>query len=326
MKNFALIGAAGYIAPRHMRAIKETGNRLVAALDRSDSVGVIDSYFPEADFFTEYERFDRYLEMLRRKRRKQAVDYVSIASPNYLHDAHIRFALRSGAHAICEKPLVLNPWNLEALEEAEAEYGRRVYSVLQLRLHPEIIKLKNRVEQNGDTKLYDIDLTYITSRGRWYHYSWKGDSEKSGGIATNIGVHFFDMLTWIFGPARRNTVHLLQADRAAGYLELAKARIRWYMSINEEDLPQETRAAGKRTYRLIEIDGQPFNFTEGFENLHTRLYEETLEGRGFSARENLNAIEIVHSIRHGVPQPTRGERHPMLARIAVPGVFAVKAG
>jgi UDP-N-acetyl-2-amino-2-deoxyglucuronate dehydrogenase len=326
MKNFALIGAAGYIAPRHMRAIKETGNRLVAALDKSDSVGIIDSFFPEADFFTEYERFDRFLEMLRRKQNGRAIDYVSIASPNYLHDAHIRFALRIGADAICEKPLVLNPWNLEALDEEESEYGHRVYSVLQLRLHPEIIKLKKRVDQDSNTKLYDIDLTYITSRGRWYHYSWKGDSEKSGGIATNIGVHFFDMLAWIFGPARRNTVHMLQADRAAGYLELQKARIRWFMSTNEEDLPQESRLTNKRTYRLIEIDGQPLNFTEGFENLHTRMYEETLEGRGFTARDNLNAIEIVHGIRHGIPQLNRGERHPSLASIGVPGVFAVKAG
>jgi UDP-N-acetyl-2-amino-2-deoxyglucuronate dehydrogenase len=313
MKNFALIGAAGYIARRHMQAIKETGNRLVAACDKNDSVGIIDSYFPEADFFTEIERFDRHLEMIRRKQKDLAADYVSIASPNYLHDAHIRFALRIGCHAICEKPLVLNPWNLDALQEMETEFGCRVYSVLQLRLHPEIVNLKQRIDANGSGTIYDIDLTYITSRGRWYFYSWKGDEEKSGGIATNIGVHFFDMLTWVFGPPKRNIVHLKQPDRASGYLELSKARVRWFLSLNKEDLPMEVASAGKRTYRCIQINGQPFDFTDGFEKLHTRLYEDTLAGNGFSIEDSRHAIEIVYGTRQAIPQPSRGEHHPLVA-------------
>jgi UDP-N-acetyl-2-amino-2-deoxyglucuronate dehydrogenase len=311
MSNFALIGAAGFVAPRHMKAIQQTGNVLVAVLDRNDSVGIIDSYYPDADFFTEFERFDRHLEMLRRKNKDQAVEYVSIASPNYLHDAHVRFALRIGAHAICEKPLVLNPWNLDALSEAESEFGRKIFSVLQLRLHPEIIKLKQRIDSTVD-EVYDIDLTYITSRGRWYYRSWKGDEEKSGGIATNIGVHFFDMLSWVFGPYKKNIVHLLQPDRASGYLELQKARVRWFMSLNRSDIPEEARAAGKRTYRLLRIDGQPFDFTDGFESLHTRLYEEVLRGNGFTIEDNRQAIEIVHGIRQAVPQPNRAELHPFL--------------
>jgi len=314
MKNFALIGAAGYIAPRHLKAIKETGNNLIAALDKSDSVGILDSFFPQADFFTEFERFDRHLEMLRRKEPDRAVHFVSICSPNYLHDAHCRFALRIGADAICEKPVVLNPWNIDALQEAEKEYGHRIFSVLQLRLHPQIVELKKKIESNSTDKKYDIDLTYITARGRWYYYSWKGSEEKSGGIATNIGVHFFDMLSWIFGPPQRNIVHIKRPDIASGYLELKKARVRWFLSLRFEDLPKEAISAGKRSYRCITIDGQPFDFTDGFQDLHTKLYEEILKGNGFGLDENRNAIQIVYDIRNARPEPNSGERHPLCPR------------
>jgi len=315
MKNFALIGVAGYIAPRHLRAIKDTKNRLIAALDKSDSVGILDTFFPEADFFTEFERFDRHLEMLRRKEPQKAVHYVSICSPNYLHDAHCRFALRIGADAICEKPVVLNPWNIDALKEAEEEYGHKIYTVLQLRLHPEIIKLKQKVERDGKNKVYDIDLTYITARGKWYFYSWKGMEDKSGGIATNIGVHFFDMLTWIFGPPSLNIIHLRRPDIAAGYLELKRARIRWLLSLRFEDLPPEILASGRRSFRCIIIDGEPFDFTDGFQDLHTRVYEEILKGNGFSLDENINAINIVYNIRHLEITPYKGERHPYLEKL-----------
>jgi len=311
MKNFAIIGAAGYIAPRHLKAIKETGNNLIAALDKSDSVGILDSFFPQADFFTEFERFDRHLEMLRRKEPDRAVHFVSICSPNYLHDAHCRFALRVGADAICEKPVVLNPWNIDALQEAEKEYGHRIFSVLQLRLHPQIVELKKKIDNNSTDRKYDIDLTYITARGRWYYYSWKGSEEKSGGIATNIGVHFFDMLSWIFGPPQRNIVHIKRPDIASGYLELKKARVRWFLSLRFEDLPKEALDAGKRSYRCITIDGQPFDFTDGFKELHTKLYEEVLKGKGFGLDENHNAIQIVYDIRNAKPDPNSGERHPL---------------
>ena len=314
MKNFALIGAAGYIAPRHLKAIKETGNNLIAALDKSDSVGILDSFFPQAYFFTEFERFDRHLEMLRRKEPDRAVHFVSICSPNYLHDAHCRFALRVGADAICEKPVVLNPWNIDALQEAEKEYGHRIFSVLQLRLHPQIVELKKKIESNSTDRKYDIDLTYITARGRWYYYSWKGSEEKSGGIATNIGVHFFDMLSWIFGPPQRNIVHIKRPDIASGYLELKKARVRWFLSLRFEDLPKEAISAGKRSYRCITIDGQPFDFTDGFQDLHTKLYEEILKGNGFGLDENRNAIQIVYDIRNARPEPNSGERHPLCPR------------
>lgn len=243
MKKFALIGAAGYVAPRHMKAIKETGNDLTAALDPNDSVGIIDSYFPNADFFTEFERFDRHVDKQRRKGAK--IDYVSICSPNYLHDAHIRFALRNNASAICEKPLVLNPWNIDGLEAIEAESDARVYNILQLRLHPSLIALKNQVEQQNLDRKYEIDLTYITSRGNWYFTSWKGYPEKSGGIATNIGIHFYDMLIWIFGNVQENVVHLLEHDKSAGYLELEKARVRWFLSVDETTLPKSIQAAGE---------------------------------------------------------------------------------
>jgi UDP-N-acetyl-2-amino-2-deoxyglucuronate dehydrogenase len=315
MKNFALIGVAGYIAPRHLKAIKDTGNRLVAALDKSDSVGILDSYFPESDFFTEFERFDRHIEKLRRMNSERSVHYVSIASPNYLHDAHIRFALRVCADAICEKPLVLNPWNIDALHEIENDFGKKIYSILQLRLHPAIQALKRRVAENSSARKPDIDITYITGRGNWYQYSWKGEEEKSGGIATNIGVHFFDIMAWIFGVPRENLVHIKTPNRASGFLELEKARVRWFLSLDVRDLPPEAAAGGKRTYRYIAIDGKPLEFTEGFTDLHTRSYEEILAGRGFGLEENRRAIEIVHFIRHAEPDPSRGEMHPMARNI-----------
>ncbi len=312
--NFALIGAAGYVAPRHLKAIKATGNRLVAAVDKSDSVGILDSFFPEADFFTEFERFDRHLEKLRRSDPARAVDCISITSPNYLHDAHIRFALRVGACAVCEKPVVLNPWNIEALKAVEREYDKKVYTVLQLRLHPEIQALKARIDADSSGRIYDVDLTNIAARGRWYYYSWKGDEAKSGGIVTNIGVHFFDMLAWIFGEAvpGENFVHLKTIDRASGFLRLARARVRWFVSLNETDLPEESRGEERRTFRLITIDGTPFDFTDGFADLHTLVYEEIIAGRGFGLEENRRAIQIVHDIRGAAVEPGRGERHPLL--------------
>jgi UDP-N-acetyl-2-amino-2-deoxyglucuronate dehydrogenase len=310
MKNFALIGAAGYVAPRHLKAIKDTGNRLVAALDRSDSVGILDSYFPEADFFTEFERFDRHIEKLRRMNSERAVDYVSIASPNYLHDAHIRFALRVGADAICEKPLVLNPWNIDALAEIEKEAGKRAFSILQLRLHPAIQALKKTVESETPNRKSKIDLTYITARGKWYFFSWKGDEAKSGGIATNIGVHFFDLLTWIFGPVQECYVHLKKNDRAAGFFNLERATVRWFLSLNFDDLPPEVRAEGKRTYRCITIDNIPLEFSEGFAELHTRSYEAILSGKGFGLEESRRSVEIIHNIRGMSADPSKGDSHP----------------
>jgi len=296
MKNFALIGAAGYIAPRHMKAIKDTGNNLVAAFDPNDSVGIIDSYFPDADFFTEFERFDRHLEKLKRKGIK--IDYVSVCSPNYLHDAHCRFGLRLGADVICEKPIVLNPWNIDALQEIERETGKNIYNILQLRLHPSVIELKKKVESAPKDKVFDIDLTYLTSRGKWYYTSWKGDLSKSGGIATNIGVHFYDMLMWIFGDVQQSSVHLHTHDRAAGYLELERARVKWFLSINYDVIPVEIKESGARTYRAIMIEDEEFEFSGGFMELHTRSYQDVIDGRGFRIGEARKAIEIVHDIRN----------------------------
>lgn len=305
--NFALIGAAGYIAPRHLQAIKETGNQLIAALDKFDSVGILDSYFPDADFFTEFERFDRHIEKL--KYSGTDLDYVSICTPNYLHDAHIRMALRRGSDAICEKPIVLNPWNIDALSHIEKETGRKIHNILQLRLHPSIIALKKAVEEGPKGKIYDIDLTYLTSRGHWYHHSWKGDTSKSGGIATNIGVHFFDMLGWIFGRVSKNVVHLAKNDVNSGYLEFEKARIRWFLSINYDYLPKEIKEKGQRTYRSIQVDGEEIEFSSGFTDLHTKSYQEILEGNGFGLDEARQSIEIVHSIRNADPIGLRGEYH-----------------
>ena len=313
-KNFALIGAAGYVAVRHMKAIRETGNRLLAALDKSDSVGILDSYFPQADFFVEFERFDRHVDKLRRQGSK--IDYVSICSPNYLHDSHIRFSLRNNADAVCEKPLVLNPWNIDALTTFEHETGNRVYNILQLRLHPAVINLKKMVDEGPAGKIYDIDLSYITSRGHWYMISWKGDIQKSGGIATNIGVHFFDMLTWIFGKTKENIVHLSRPEKAAGYLELEKARVRWFLSIDYEDIPDHIRQKGSRTFRSIQVDGNEFEFSEGFTDLHTRSYEEILAGKGFGMSDSRASIETVFAIRNAQVSPLKNDYHPMLKKIS----------
>jgi len=312
MTKFALIGAAGFIAPRHLRAIKETGSTLVAALDPHDNVGVMDSYFPEADFFTEPERFDRQLDKLRRE--GCGVDFVSICSPNYLHDAHIRMALRNAAHAICEKPIVLNPWNVDALSAIEAETGRGVRTILQLRHHPAIIELRERHAAAIDRRI-DVDVTYITSRGKWYHHSWKGDEDKSGGVSTNIGVHFFDMLGWIFGAMRSSAVHRRQDDCAAGLLELERARVRWFLSVNSEHLPEAQRAKGQRTYRSITVDGAEVEFSDGFTDLHTVSYREILAGRGYGLADARPSIEMVQQIRDASLAPLRGEYHPMCAQV-----------
>lgn len=312
MKKFALIGVAGYIAPRHLMAIRDTKNDLLAALDNFDSVGILDSYFPQTHFFTEFERFDRHLDKLRRKGSK--IDYVSICTPNYLHDSHIRFALRNHADAICEKPLVLNPWNVEALREIEAETGNKVYNVLQLRLHPSIIALKQKIDNDHTDKLYDVDLTYLTSRGSWYFNSWKGELVKSGGIASNIGIHFFDMLTWIFGGVKENIVHMLTPDSAAGLLYLEKARVRWFLSVNREHLPDEIKERGKSTYRSITVDGDEIEFSEGFGDLHTRTYEEILCGRGFGLDDALPCISLAHDIRVASPIGAKGDYHPLVKK------------
>lgn len=306
-KAFALIGAAGYVAPRHMKAIKDTSHNLVAAYDPNDSVGVIDSYFPKASFFIEFERFDRHLDKLHRN--GNGIDYVSVCSPNYLHDSHIRFGLRSGADVICEKPIVLNPWNIDALEQIERESGKNVFSILQLRLHPSILALKRRVDQGEKNRVYDIDLTYISSRGNWYYTSWKGEIAKSGGIATNIGVHFFDMLGWIFGSLRRNDVHVHTHDRAAGYLEFEKARVRWFLSINADTLPKE--GLGKQSYRSLMIEGEELDFSDGFTDLHTESYKEILNANGFRIAETRASIEIVHDIRYKLPIGLIGDYHPL---------------
>jgi UDP-N-acetyl-2-amino-2-deoxyglucuronate dehydrogenase len=297
MKNFALIGVGGYVAPRHLKAIKDTGNNLIAALDKHDSVRILDSYFPETDFFTEFERFDRHIEKL--KRQGIYTDYVTVCSPNYLHDAHIRFGLRVGADVICEKPLVLNPWNVDALMEIEKETGKKINTILQLRLHPTIIALREKINREPRAKTHEVELRYVTSRGHWYHISWKGDIEKSGGIATNIGIHFFDMLIWIFGDVRENKVETHTTDTAAGTLRLDKATIKWFLSIDAQTLPLDCKEAGKRTFRSITIDGDQFEFTEGFTDLHTRAYEGILTGNGFPVSETKKSIQLVHDIRKG---------------------------
>ena len=307
--NFALIGAAGYIAPRHLKAIKDTNNNLLAALDKFDSVGIMDSYFPDADFFVEFERFDRHIEKLKRQKNIH-LDYVSICTPNYLHDAHIRMALRRDADAICEKPLVLNPWNIDALLDIENHTGNRVYTILQLRLHPSIIALKKEVEEGHKDKIYDVDLTYLTSRGHWYYTSWKGDVSKSGGIASNIGVHFYDMLSWVFGDVKENKVHLHTHDRAAGYLEFERARVRWFLSIDYNTIPEDVKAKGQRTFRSITVNGKEIEFSGGFTELHTESYKEILKGNGYGLLDARQSIEIVHDIRNAEIVPLTGEYHP----------------
>lgn len=309
MKNFAIIGAAGYIAPRHLKAIKDTGNNLVAAYDVFDSVGIMDSFFPEASFFTEFELFDRHCSKL--KNAGKGIDFVSICTPNYLHDAHMRYGLRLEADVICEKPLVLNPWNIDELSKIENETGKRIYNILQLRLHKSIIELKEKIAQGPADKIYDVDLTYITSRGNWYFTSWKGDPRKSGGVATNIGVHFYDMLSWIFGPVKENVVHVYSHDRAAGYLSLERARVRYFLSINAENLPSNAVQGEKRTYRSITVDGNEFEFSEGFTELHTESYKNILAGKGFGLEEARNSIQIVHDIRNSTPVGLKGDYHPM---------------
>lgn len=313
-KNFALIGAAGYIAPRHMQAIKDTGNNLITAFDKNDSVGVIDSYFPEADFFVEFERFDRHIEKLKYEKNIK-LDFVSICSPNYLHDAHIRFALRSGAHAICEKPLVLNPWNINNLHQVEKNTGKNIYNILQLRVHPSIIALKEKVKNSSKKTKHEVDLTYLTSRGNWYFTSWKGDNSKSGGIATNIGVHFYDMLSWIFGTVQENIVHYHKNDVAAGYLEFENARVKWFLSINSDYLPKEVKEKGQTTFRSIKIDGDELEFSGGFKDLHTMVYKDILNGKGYGLEAARNAIEIVHDIRNAEVVGKKGNYHPFCSII-----------
>ena len=296
MKNFILIGAAGYIAPRHMKAIKETGNNLIAAYDPYDGVGVMDSHFPEAHFFTEFERFDRHIEKIKRSGTK--IDFVSICSPNYLHDSHIRYGLRIGADVICEKPLVLNPWNVDALIELEEEYDNKVHTILQLRHHEAILELKEKIENGPADKVYHIDLTYITSRGNWYYTSWKGNEEKSGGIASNIGVHFFDMLQWIFGPMEQATVDIKTKDTNSGTLKFKQANVNWYLSINAENLPQKAKDNGLPTFRTLSIEGEDIEFSKGFTDLHTVSYQKILEGNGYGLADARNSIEIVSKIRN----------------------------
>jgi UDP-N-acetyl-2-amino-2-deoxyglucuronate dehydrogenase len=310
-ENFALIGAAGYIAPRHMNAIRETGNTIVAALDPMDSVGIIDNYFPEADFFIEPERFDRHLDKLRRSGNGK-VDFVSICSPNYLHDAHIRMALRNDAFAICEKPLVLNPWNLDGLEEIETETGKKIFNILQLRHHKAILELKNHIDNLPQDHLHDIDLTYITSRGKWYHYSWKGDIAKSGGVVTNIGIHFFDMLGWIFGKAMSNTLHLMEPDKASGLLQLKNANVRWYLSVDKNDLPLQAINNNQSTFRSITVDNKEIEFSGGFTDLHTESYKNILSNKGYGIAEARNSIEIAHLIRNQKVTPAHYDKHPFL--------------
>jgi UDP-N-acetyl-2-amino-2-deoxyglucuronate dehydrogenase len=312
-KNFGIIGVAGYIAVRHLHAIKETGNNLLASLDKFDSVGRIDSYFPESDFFVEFERFDRHFDKLKRTGTK--IDYVSICSPNYLHDSHIRFALRHQAEAICEKPIVLNPWNIDALQEIENETGRKIYTILQLRLHPKILELRKKIMNGPKGKIYDVDMTYITSRGNWYSISWKGDIQKSGGVATNIGIHFFDMLSWIFGNSLKNIVNLSESHKAAGYLELENARVRWFLSLDYNDIPDSVKASGKRTFRSITVDGEEIEFSEGFADLHTMSYQEILAGKGFGLNEARQSVETSFTIRNSKPVGLKGDYHPILKTI-----------
>ncbi len=312
MKNFALIGVAGYVAPRHLRAISGTGNRLVAAYDKFDCVGILDSYFPDASFFTEQELFDRHCTKLNGT--DKAIDFLSICTPNYLHDAHMRYGLRMGADVICEKPLVLNPWNIDGLQTVERDTGKRIYTILQLRLHESIIALKKRVEAAPADKTYDVDLTYITSRGNWYYTSWKGDVHKSGGVATNIGIHFYDMLQWVFGGVKSNIVHVSSHDRAAGYIELDRARVRYFLSINADTLPRHALEGGKRTYRVIKIDGEEFEFSQGFTELHTESYRQILAGNGFGVDDARAAINMVYDIRNAKPVGLKGDYHP-LARL-----------
>ena len=310
MKNFAITGVAGYIAPRHLQAIKDTGNQLVAAIDPNDSVGILDKYFPDVSFFTEFERFDRHLEKLRREKNKEKIDYLSICSPNNLHDAHIRLALRVGANAICEKPLVLNPWNLDALQELEQETSAKVYTILQLRVHPSLLKLKEKLSHEKSNQKHNVVLSYITSRGLWYYFSWKGMIEKSGGIATNIGIHFFDMLMWLFGDAQSSILHIKENKRMSGFIELQNANVKWFLSTDKSDLPNDAVKKGLPTYRSITVDGEEIQFSEGFTDLHTRVYEETLKGNGFGIEDARPSIALVRKIRSASEVNVLDNIHP----------------
>lgn len=312
MKNFAVIGIAGFVAPRHLTAIKDTGNRLVAATDPNDSVGILDRYSFEVRFFREIERFDRFLERLKRGSEESRVHYVTVCSPNYLHDAHVRLALRTGADAICEKPLVINPWNLDALEELEQETGQRVYTILQLRLHPALVALKEQLAQETERRKREVTLTYITARGSWYDVSWKGSEERSGGVAANIGIHFFDMLIWLFGGVQRSEVHLRETRRMGGLLELENATVRWFLSVESGDLPFPVQPGVRMTYRSITVDGAELEFTEGFADLHTRVYERTLAGQGFGIADARPAIELVHQIRTDALASDLADAHPIV--------------
>lgn len=313
MKNFAIIGVGGYIAPRHLQAIKDTGNRLVAALDVNDSVGILDRFFPDVSFFTEFERFDRYADKLHRQTDGRQIDYVSICSPNYLHDAHIRFALRIGADAICEKPLVLNPWNLDALQQMEQESGKKVNTILQLRVHPSLVALHNKLAAAPPpTAKHEVTLTYITSRGPWYLNSWKGNQEKAGGVATNIGIHFFDLLIWLFGVVQHNEVHYVDGLKTGGVIELERARVKWFLSIDRTDLPESATQCGLSTFRSITVDGTEIEFSEGFTDLHTVVYQRTLDGNGFGLADARPAIELAHAIRNASPSGLTPDAHPFL--------------
>ncbi len=309
-ENFAVIGVGGYIAPRHLQAIRDTGHRLAAATDPNDSVGILDRYSFDVRYFREIERFDRHLDKLRRGPASERVGWVSICSPNYLHDAHIRLALRNGAHVICEKPLVVSPWNLDPLEQLEAETGRRVYTVLQLRLHPALVALKARLDAEPAGTRHEVVLTYVTSRGGWYHVSWKGNEDQSGGVATNIGIHLFDMLLWLFGPVSACELHLHQPHRMAGAIELEKASVRWFLSVDRQDLPFVLQPGQRSTHRSISMDGHEIEFTEGFTDLHTHVYQRTLAGEGFGIADARPSIELVHQIRTGTAGPGALRPHP----------------
>ncbi|MEA2031147.1 MAG: Gfo/Idh/MocA family oxidoreductase [candidate division Zixibacteria bacterium] len=313
--NFAIMGVSGYVAPRHLKAIKDTGNVLLTAMDPHDAAGILDRYFSGVEYFTEFERFDRHIELLRRQGEDNAIDYVSICSPNYLHDSHARFALRIGANAICEKPLVLNPWNIDALAEIEKEYGKQISTILQLRVHPALIELRNKLhEKPSDTKK-DIRLTYITSRGPWYLVSWKGQIERSGGLATNIGIHFFDLLMWLFGPVQKTEVHIATEQHIGGFLELEKARVQWFLSIDKDDLPKDIKANGQTTFRSITIDGEEIEFSGGFTDLHTVVYKETLAGHGFGLADARPSIELAHNIRVSESIGITDSSHPYLLKL-----------
>lgn len=305
MKNFAIIGAAGFIAERHMRAVKETGNQILAATDQFDVMGRMDSFFPEAEFFLDFSNFERYIA-------QNPINFTSVCSPNYLHASHIQSALKAETDAICEKPLVLYPEELEAVEKAIAQTGKQVYNILQLRLHETIIALREQVKAGPKDKIYDIDLTYITSRGKWYYKSWKGDKDRSGGVATNIGIHFFDMLSWIFGEVESSTVHAYDANKAAGFLQLKQARVRWYLSLDYNDIPAAAREKGMRTYRSIKVEGKEIEFSQGFTNLHTLSYENIINGHGFTADVAKPCILLTHAIRNSKPIGLKGDYHPQL--------------